>query len=121
MQRDDTVHALRQGEVMRCDQRRRAARADQPDELGEHLRCGRFVEVAGRFVGEHQHRFIGQRAGNGDALLLAARQLRRTVVEPRAEAEVGEQQRRPRLRRRRAGAADQLRQNDVLARAEVGQ
>ena len=31
------------------------------------------IEVARRFIGEHQLRVVHQRAGDGDALLLAAR------------------------------------------------
>ena len=56
-----------------------------------------------------------------NALLLAARQLRRAVVETLAEAEVGQQELRPVAGGTRRRAADQLRQDDVLGRAEVGQ
>ena len=49
--------------------------------------AGRRVEVAGRLVGEDQHRARDQRPGDGDALLLAAGELGRLVVEPVAEPE----------------------------------
>src|SRR5215203_6410944 len=38
------------------------------------------VERASRLVGEKQARVVDEGAGDGDALLLAARELRRTVV-----------------------------------------
>ena len=38
--------------------------------------AGGGVEIAGRLVREQQRRARGKRAGDGDALLLAARQLR---------------------------------------------
>ena len=38
------------------------------------------VEIAGRLVGQDDRRIVGQRAGDGDALLLAARELRRIVM-----------------------------------------
>ena len=50
-------------------------------------RGGLGVEVAGRLVGEHHGGARDQRAGDGDALLLAARQLRRPVREAVAEAD----------------------------------
>ena len=43
-------------------------------------RPGPRVELAGRLVGEQQVRAVGQRAGDRDALLLAARQLVRAVA-----------------------------------------
>ena len=55
--------------------------ADQLDELVEHAVRRRFVEIAGRFVGEHQQRPVRQRARHRDALLLAARKLARLVVQ----------------------------------------
>ena len=49
--------------------------------------AGALVEVAGRLVGEQQLRPVHERAGEGDALLLAARQLVRVVVQALAEAD----------------------------------
>ena len=59
----------------------------QPLEDPHHLDARARVEVAGRLVGEQQRRVVDQRAGDGDALLLAARQLVRMVIEPLAEAD----------------------------------
>ena len=49
---------------------------------------GRRVEVAGRLVGEDHARLDGERAGDRDALLLAARELRRQVVGALGEADL---------------------------------
>ena len=49
--------------------------------------AGRRVEVAGRLVGEDQRRARRGGAGDGDALLLAARKLRRVMGQPVAEAD----------------------------------
>ncbi len=59
---------------------------------------GAGIEVAGGLVGQEQPRPVGDRAGDGDALLLAAGQFRRTVGEPGLEAEEGQEFGGPRLR-----------------------
>ena len=51
----------------------------------EDLGAGARVEVAGGLVGEDDPGPRGERAGDGDALLLAAGELRRAVAEPVAE------------------------------------
>ena len=48
----------------------------------EDLGPGAAVEVAGGLVGEDDRRLAGQGAGDGDALLLAAAELARAVLEP---------------------------------------
>ena len=52
-----------------------------------HAVAGRLVEVAGGFVGQHQRRAGGQRAADGDALLLAARELLGVLRRVGGEAE----------------------------------
>ncbi len=52
---------------------------------------GAFVEVAGGFVGEEQPGGIGEGAGQGDALLLAAGELGGIMVVALAEAHAFEQ------------------------------
>ena len=47
----------------------------------------RRVEIAGRFVGQHQFGLVDQGAGDGDALLLAAGKLAGMMAEPVAEAD----------------------------------
>ena len=57
----------------------------------ENVAGGLRVEVAGRLVGEQQPRRIGDGAGDGDALLLAAGQLRRPVRRPLLDPHIGEE------------------------------
>ena len=45
--------------------------ADDVEEEVEELRARAAVEVAGRFVGEDEARFVHERACDGDALLFA--------------------------------------------------
>ena len=47
---------------------------DHLEDLGDFFAVG-AIEVAGRFVGENHPRLIGECAGDGDALLLAAGEL----------------------------------------------
>ena len=53
----------------------------------EDLGAGPAVEVAGRLVGEDDRRLAGQRPGDRDALLLAAAELARAVLQPVAQAD----------------------------------
>ena len=87
----------------------------------EHALAGRVVEVAGRLVAEQDLGVVGERAGDRDALLLAAREPRRPVSGARREADLLEKRRRlfPRLPARRRG--DHLRQHDVFERREFRQ
>ena len=63
---------------------------------------GAHVEIAGRLVGQEDARRVGDRPGNGDALLLAAGKLRRPVHQPLLEPEIGQQLHGARPRSRRA-------------------
>ena len=115
VQPHDAVHLGREPLVVGRDQRRAALAAHQVEELGEDGVGGMLVEVAGGLVGEDQRRLVGERAGDRDALLLAARELRRPMVEPLGKAERAEQlPARARVRRLGLGAADELRQDDIL-------
>src|SRR5690606_22265636 len=77
--------------VVRDEHERRAALAVQLLEQLDDRFAGRRVEVARRLVGEQDSRLVDERAGERDALLLAARKLRRIVVEPVGEPDAGEQ------------------------------
>ena len=69
--------------------------------LGEqfhHLPAAMTVEGGGRFVGQDDARLVGQCAGDGHALLLSAREHRRQVVGPVANAEIVHQFERAALR-----------------------
>ena len=63
-------------------------------QLGQQLQdaaAGGAVEVAGGLVGEQDRRPGGEGAGEGDPLLLAARELARVVVAAVGEADGGQQ------------------------------
>ncbi len=57
----------------------------------EHLLCGVRIEISGRLVGEEERRVLDERAGDGDTLLLAARQLAGPVPLACVEADAREQ------------------------------
>ena len=78
--------------------------------------AGGAVEIARRLVREHDHRLVGQRPRDRDALLLAARQLRRVVMAAILEPDFDEQ-----AARARGGIAppgDFHRHEDVLERGQ---
>ena len=54
---------------------------------GQHFLAAAAVQGAGRLVRQDDAGVVHQRAGDGHALLLAARQGRRAVVQPRAHAQ----------------------------------
>ena len=76
----------RRGRVVRDHHDRLAELVDGASHERQELAAGRAVEVAGRLVGEDDRRPAGERAGDGDALLLTARQLARPVRQPVARA-----------------------------------
>ena len=121
MQSHHPVHFCRQPFVVGCHKRGASFLPDQLEEFGEHRVGGLLVEIAGGFVGQDQWRAIGEGAGDRHALLLAAGEFRRTMVEPLAQPERGQQRRRPLPRRSGFGTVDQLGQDDILACIEVGQ
>ncbi len=69
------------------DQRGHPGLAHEVQELLEHVLGGLRVEVAGRLVGEKEPRPVGEGAGDGGALLLAAGKLRRTMIDAFGNAE----------------------------------
>ena len=91
----------------------------QAADLAAHGEAEAGVEVRQRLVEEEEARLLDQRAGERDALLLAARHLRRTAVEELADLD----QRRHRLdAARRLPRPDRLeaqREPDVRARRHV--
>ena len=77
-------------EIVGDENQGRLAAALQAEQQIDHLLAGLAVEVAGRLVGEDDLRAGAQRAGDGDALLLAAGELRREVVGAMGQAHLGE-------------------------------
>ena len=84
------VRAIGQRGIVRDDDERGAVGVDAIEERRD-LFAGRFVELAGRLVGEQQPRAVGERARDRDALHLAAGELRRPMVGAGGEADVLEQ------------------------------
>ena len=82
----------------------------------EDLGAGARVEVAGRLVGEDDLRPAGQRTGDGDTLLLATGQLRRSVLDAVAETDGVDDEVEPLLVGLAAG--ERQRQRDVLERGQ---
>ena len=82
----------------------------------EHVGAGGGVEVAGRLVGEQHGRLGDERAGDRDALLLAAGELRRLVVAALGEADALDQ----RVDRRASGLRPAIASGseDVLLRGQ---
>lgn len=66
------------------------ALAVEGEEQLQHFFRGARVEVAGWFVGEDQRRLADQRASDGDALPLAAGEVRRTMAGALGQADPGE-------------------------------
>ena len=87
----------------------------------EDLAAGRVVEVAGRLVGEQEGRPGDEGPGDGDALLLAGRQLVGLVAglgAPRSTSSMTSRIAVAQLAPRRIGAGDGERQADVLGDIE---
>ena len=76
MERHPAVHARGELHVMGCDQGRKPGRPDDRLKRREHMVRGLRIEISGRLVGEQEARPIGDRAGDRDALLLAAGKFR---------------------------------------------
>jgi hypothetical protein len=66
----------------------------------QDVAAGGRVQVAGRLVGKQDRGIVGEGAGDGNALLLAAGQLRGIVVPAVGQADLLEQLLRPRAVRR---------------------
>ena len=96
----DAVAALRQRVVVRHQNERGAALDVAGEQQIDHLLAGGLVEIAGRLVGDQDGRIGRERAGQRDALLLAAGKLRRIVMQPFGQSDLGQFLARARERRR---------------------
>ena len=67
-------------QVVRDENQCRLPAPLQAEQQIDHLLAGLAVEVAGRLVGQDDLRARAERAGDGHALLLAARELRREMI-----------------------------------------
>jgi acyl-CoA thioesterase-1 len=98
---------------------RRAVLAVEVEQQIRHRLAGLAIEIAGRFVGEQQLGRAGEGACDRDALLLAAGQLARVVLEAMAQPDLV--QRLERALARSLDTADLERQHHVFQRAEARQ
>ena len=99
---------------------RRPARAVDLEQQVDDVAAGRAVEVAGRLVGQQDRRVVGERARDRDALLLAARELRRIVMAairrgPTSPSSASRAPRRARRRRRSRSARARSRTRSATA------
>ena len=119
---EDAVGLLRHAAVVRDDEERGAQllvdlAEEVVDRVGVH-----GVEVAGGLVGEHQRRAVHERAGDGHALLLTARELVGVLLLEALQAEQRQGLLGPRLRALDCGrASDERRHQHVLEHAELRQ
>ncbi len=108
------VAPRRQRGVVGNEDERCATLAVAAEQQLDDVAAGGLVEIAGRFVGDENCRIGRQRAGERDALLLAAGKLGWIVMQARREADRGELLPRP---RQRIGPACELeRHRDVFQR-----
>ena len=84
---DDAVGDVEDAVVVRDQQDGDALLLGEVVHQVDDVAAGLLVERRGRLVGEDDARPRGERARDRDALLLAARELAREVVEPLAEAD----------------------------------
>ena len=85
---DDAIEAAGEIEIVGRDQCRETGTADQVEECLQHAFAGRLIEIAGWFVAEQDLGVVGERAGDRDALLLAARETCRAMPGARCEADL---------------------------------
>src|SRR6185295_16110320 len=97
----------------------RLARGVELLEEPHHVRAGATVQISGRLVREDERRPVHERAGDRDALPLAARELVRTMVHPVGEADVVERLDGPLAALRGRNAAVHERQLDVPKRGRA--
>src|SRR5690606_5686509 len=113
-QPDHAMRHLGDDGVVGDDRRRRPELAVRAIERLEDDHARRGVEGARRLIAEGHRRPLGGRPRDGDALLLASRELRGKVIEPMLETDELE-----RLLRRHRMLRDLRDDGDVLARGEA--
>ena len=111
---DNAVCYLREREVVRHDDHGAARVAARVLQKPQDLLARAVVEGARRLVAQEQLRVLREGARDGNALLLAAGELRGEVVRALREPHL-----RKHVRRRQRVAADLARQLHVLQRGEV--
>src|SRR5262249_30867240 len=119
LQREHAVHVLGELQVVRGDEAGDAGLLGELVEVVEHRLRRVRVEVAGRLVGQQPARRIGERAGDGDALLLAAGELGGLVAGAFGQTKLRQEIPGARLGRYAALTGDHLRQRHIVERREL--
>src|SRR5690348_3812937 len=83
---NDAVAARRERRIVRHEHEGGAALGLAREHQVDDLAAGRLVEISGWLVGDQDRRTRGERARQRDALLLAARELRRIMRQALGEA-----------------------------------
>ena len=90
-------------------------------EQGQDLQRGAAVEGTGRLVGEQEAGLVDERAGDGDALLLAAGKLHGAVMGSFGQAHAAQRGERPLAPNLAVGPGIDHRQLDIGARIDARQ
>src|ERR1700738_5062846 len=77
MKKDLPVDRIGKTRAVRHHQKAASGSSDEIARKSENVIRGRFIEIAGGFVGQQKKRLDRQRAADGHSLLLTARQLLR--------------------------------------------
>ena len=96
------------------------AGAVEPEQQLHHAFARCAVERAGGLVGQQQQRPARQGAGDGGALLLAARELVWTMLEPMRQPDLGQRGCRPLAPFAERGAGVEQAVGDIVERRDAG-
>ena len=114
MEPHDPVHLRREPLIVGSDQGGAALPPHQVEELTQDGVRGMLVEVAGRLIGQDQRRLVSERSRHSNPLLLAAGQLRGTMVEALREPQGSKELLGPSVGSVAGSTMHQLRQDHVL-------
>ena len=115
------VHAVCEFRVVSGNQGGGVFGADEAEKFGENDFGRGDVQVAGWFVGEQDGGFVGEGAGDGDALLFAAGELAGEVICAGGKAERAEEVHGAFFGRGLGFSGDHLRQDDVFQGRKFGE
>src|SRR5260370_11425703 len=115
-ERDNTVGVVGDIRLMRYQYNRKPVLSIEALEDDHDLLAHQRIEGAGRLVGEQHRRLIDERAGYGDALLLAPRKFRGRVARAVGEAHLVEERQGAATARGCGHAGIEQRQLDIVQR-----
>src|SRR5690349_16831797 len=115
----NTLRLAREVRIVRRDEERDATLGLQLQEQIVDNGAGFGIEIAGRLIGKNHFRTVHERARHRDTLLLAPRELARTVTDAIGEADFRERGRRALARLRHGYALKQRGHHRILERREI--